>query len=317
MKNQKYLIKLVLSVFIFICCFCPAGKVFSADNTLNIVHLTDVHIDTKSKTTNKRMLAESVNLLQDAISQINKFENVDLVIFSGDVVNKPKEDEFKRFVTLANTLKFPWLYSTGNHDVGIGGGLSKARIIKVLNEKNPCFKQNTLYYSYCPNEKFLIIFMDGVIDNKITSNGYFPKEQLNWLEKQLRNNPDKKVIIVQHFPLAEPFKSDSHKITNSVEYMNIMEKYKNVAAVLSGHYHATKITEKNHILHINTPALVSYPNAFRQIKITSSGNKTNFDIKLVETNLKKVQQSSKAASGSPALDYGQEKDRSCNITITK
>jgi len=210
----------------------------------------------------------------------------------------------------------------GNHDVGINGGISKQEAMKLWMEnstlrnlRNLYFNQNSFYYSYIPNKNFLILFMDGVIDNEITANGYFPREELVWLNNQLKNNPDKKVIIVQHFPVVEPFKSTTHVVRNADEYLGILDKYSNVVAVLSGHYHAAKITQRKNVLHISTPALIEYPNAFRKIKITNLSDSTKIEIRTIETNLKNVQKLSKSRSGNPELKEGKEFDRNAVIII--
>ena len=285
------------------------------DNTLDLVQISDVHFDSKSKSGNKRMLEHSENLFKNAVLQVNNLADADFVVFSGDVVNKSDKSELLKFLNIANSFKVPWYYAPGNHDVGILGGVSKSEIACLFVKNSHCLSKNSLYYSYIPNKNFIILFMDGVIDNEITANGYFPKEKLDWLDNQLKNNRDKKAIIVQHFPLVEPFKSSSHKVRNSDEYLSIIDKYSNVIAVLSGHYHATKITQRKNVLHISTPALVEYPNAFREIKITRLKESTKFDIKLINTNLKDVQKISKSRSKNSTLQEGQEKDRNTVIVI--
>jgi 3',5'-cyclic-AMP phosphodiesterase len=292
------------------------------DNILDIVQISDVHLDSKSKSHNQRMIEYSTDLLKDAISRINNSNDVQMVVFSGDVVNRPDKNDFLKFVSIANNLKVPWYYAPGNHDPGILGGLSKSKILEILNEKLPYFNvkspyNNYIYYSYSPNRKFLVLFLDGVILNKITANGYFPIRELDWLNRQIKNNPDKKVIIVKHFPVVEPYKSTSHRVANADEYLNIIDRYTNVIAVLSGHYHATKITQRKNVLHISTPALAEYPNAYREIKITDLNDSTRFDIKLIETNLKDIQQLSKSRLKNPDLTYGQPKDRNTTITLVQ
>lgn len=303
------------------------------DNTLDLVQMTDVHLDTKTKSDSKRMVEESVNLLKDAVSQVNNLKDVEMVVFSGDVINRSDKSEFLKFTSIANSLNVPWYYAPGNHDIGILGGISKPEMLdlwlnnnKQINTKSLCFDNNnllnkTLYYSYSPNKNFLILFMDGVITNEITAKGYFPKQELDWLDAQLKLNPDKKVIIVQHFPIIEPYKNNkktdpnSHKVINAGEYLKTIDKYSNVIAVLSGHYHATKITQRKNVLHISTPSLIEYPNAFREIKITRLDDSTKFDIKVIETNLKNVQKLSKSRSKDVELEEGQKQDRNAIITI--
>ncbi|MEI8388748.1 MAG: metallophosphoesterase [bacterium] len=283
--------------------------------TLDLVQISDVHLDSNAKGGSKRMLEYSADLLKDAISQVNNLPEAKLVIFSGDIVNHSRKNEFLNFLNITNGLRIPWYYAVGNHDVGILGGVSKAEITCLFDKGSHCLSRDSLYYSYSPNKNFLILFMDGVIDNEITANGYFPDKELHWLNIQLKNNPDKKVIIVQHFPVVEPYKSITHKVRNADEYLNIIDKYSNVIAVLSGHYHATKITQRKNVLHINTPSLVEYPNAFREIKITKLNDSTKFEIKLIETNLKNIQVISKGLSKNHTLEEGKDCDKNTVIII--
>jgi len=281
---------------------------FLKPHDITIIQLTDVHLDTHSTKSNQRMLQYSESLLKDAISQINEMNNADIVVFSGDVINHSDKTEFEKFISIANTLKQPWFYAPGNHDVGISGGISKKEITSLLNQKS-------LYYSYSPNSDFTLIFLDGVISSGITANGYFPKEELDWLDKTLFENKNKKIIIVQHYPVVEPFKSYSHKVKNADEYLQIIDKHKNVIAVLSGHYHASKITIRKNVLHISTPSLVEYPNSFRKIKITNIQEGTKFEIKTISTRLQEVKELSKNLSGSPTLHEGTKLDQNLTITI--
>jgi len=331
-KTNLFSRKNLSLILTFLVVFTVFGTILSAkggqDSTLDIVQLSDVHLDSRTKSTSARMVGESTDLFNDAIKQINNLNGVDAVVFSGDVVNRPEKKEYIKFVKMANKLKFPWYYAPGNHDIGILGGLSREDILGILDKNSPCINceeslklkcssRTKTYYSCIQNKNFLLIFLDGVIPNKIVSNGYFPKEELSWLDNQLKNNPDKKVILIQHFPLVEPYKSESHNITNADEYFNVIDKYKNIIAVLSGHYHAAKITNRKNVLHISTPALAEYPNAFREIKIKKSGTDIIFDIKLLETGLKEVQQTSKSRLQNAALKFGEPKDRNALIILTK
>jgi len=319
---QKNFIKIIISAVIV---FCVSTAILTAEtqgfntHSINIIQLTDVHVDTKTKTYSKRMLKESVNLFKDAVWQINNLKDIDLVVFSGDAINRSSKHDFLKFLEIANKLKVKWLYAPGNHDSVMTESLSKSEIKKHFDINLPESNKNYIYYSYVPDSdnKFLLIFMDGVIRKKITANGYFPDFELKWLDNQLKTNPDKKVVIIQHYPLIEPYKSSSHYVLNTEEYFKVIDKYPNVIAVLSGHYHAAKITQRKNTVHISTPALVEYPNAFRLIKIKSAGNKTEFDIKLIETNLKKIQEKSKKYSGSTDLEAGRPQDRNSLIIIKK
>ncbi len=331
-KINKNIIKtIILSLLSFVFILTAQAYRFEGlklnDNTLNLIHISDVHFDTKTKNSKTRMFEHSGELLKDTVAQVNAMKNVDLTIFSGDIINHSNENELLKFINIANNYKMPWLYAQGNHDIGIFGGISKSRMKFVLIQKNKayascCFNKTkfeggnkALNYTYYPNKNFMIVFMDGVIDNKITANGYFSKEELNWLDSQLKSNPNKKIIIVQHYPVVEPFESASHKVLNADKYLKIIDKYNNIIAVLSGHYHSSKISQRKNVLHISAPALVEYPHAFREIKITNLEKITKFEIKLIETNLKNIQKISSGGSSVAASKKGKLTDINKEIII--
>jgi len=232
---------------------------------IRIVHFSDIHLDTKTPDRKVRKFAQSEKMLQKAILKVNIL-SPNIVVFSGDMVNKPVESEFDIFLNNAKRIKPKFYPIFGNHDIGVKGGLSKATIIAKLNENCPWLNIKQPNYYVIKNE-YIFIFMDGTTDKEITSNGYFPKEALTFLDETLTKFSNKKAIIVQHFPLMTPFKSASHEIINKDEYLDILDKHKNVVAVLAGHYHASKTIERNNVLHITTPSMIEYPHTFRLITI--------------------------------------------------
>lgn len=264
------------------------------EQTLRFVQLTDVHTDVHSSNRGKRLLRHSRELLADAINRINCMKDIDFVIFTGDSINTPRESNLTAFSQEASRLNYPWFVVLGNHDVGVRSSFNKEKFYQILKRYNS--NQNNIlpYYTFVPKKGYVVIVMDGVIDSRITAHGYFSKKELTWLEEQLKANKDSKVIIAQHFPLLEPIKSSDHYVLNKQEYLNILNKYSNVIAVISGHYHVGKITQVDNITHISTPALVQYPSAFRVITVTTDKNNyTKIKIETKETNLKHLQKSLK------------------------
>jgi 3',5'-cyclic AMP phosphodiesterase CpdA len=286
-------------------------------NTLKFVHLSDVHLDLNNSNKPKRMLGSSRDLLKDAISQINNINDLDFVIFSGDQINRPQKNALLEFINISNTLKYPWYFALGNHDVGVMSSFNKFKYFETMKESNKAITTDKTYYSFSPKKGYLIIVLDPVIDSRITSNGYVDAKQFKWLESQLDNNKDSRIIIVQHHPIIQPFDSSSHKITNSEEYLSLIKRYNNVIAVLSGHYHSTKIIQLGNVVFVSTPALVQYPNAFRLITINDYKDKTTLKFEFMETGLKSIQQAGKASSTSLTLEEGTEPDRNAVITIKK
>ena len=93
--------------------------------------------------------------------------------------------------------------------------------------------------------------MDGSKQYFRSSNGYYSKEELFWLNKILEKNKDKDVIILQHFPLLEA-KSKWLETAKIEDYKEILDKYKNVKVIVSGHYGEEIEILQDGIYHIVT-----------------------------------------------------------------
>lgn len=287
-------------------------------NELTFAQISDAHYSPDKVNTSYRLNAESGKLLKDAIEQINSNKSVEFVIFTGDMINKSRKDDLYQFIDIANTLIKPWYAVFGNHDINIGGYLSKKKYSEILAEKNSALtKIQKPYYSFVPKRGYKVIILDTIIDTRITANGEIDKTQLAWLDKELEKSKKDVVLIFMHVPVIEPFESSSHKLLNDKEVLEILSKYKNPIGVFSGHYHTTKIIPKGNLIFVSTPSLVSYPNAFRVVKIKNNKNDVTFDIKLNETNLKDVQQIAKMMVFSSDLYYGKDADRNFVYKINK
>lgn len=293
-------------------------QVYSASgNNLSFAQISDAHFSSAQSNTSYRLTAESGELLVDAVEQINQTPGIDFVMFTGDMINTPYEKELMKFLPYANKLNVPWYAVLGNHDTCVGGYLTKNLYRQILNGHNKNFDFSKMYYAFSPKKGYKVIGLDATINTRITSNGEIDETQLKWLDKELAKSKNDVVLIFMHHPLVEPLKSDSHKVLNADEVLKVINKYKNPIAIFSGHYHTTKITQLGNVLHVSTPSLVSYPNAFRIVKVSSQKNKVIFDIYFKETRYSDVQKRAKMMAFGSKTYYGAEKDRSGSFVIYK
>ena len=302
---------------IFILCmimFTTLGVwAFSFRNmTLDFIHITDTHITQRADTSYKA-LSSSRALLEDAVSQINKIKGLDFVMFTGDMVDTATNENFLEYYKIISKLDYPTLNSFGNHDFY---GMDKNQVLEIVKKYNLNYVFNDTYYAFSPKTDYRIIVLDAN-DNEKNANGRLSEEQLRFLDDELSQNQDKVVLIAMHHPPVEPFISYDHTILNANEINEILVKYKNPIVVISGHYHATKIRVIGNLIFVSTPSMVTYPMAFRHIKITNYKDRVHYNFDFIETKLKDVQEANKQSVISYGALVGNLNDRNFSYIYHK
>ena len=64
---------------------------------------------------------------------------------------------------------------------------------------------------------------------------------------------ENKVVILQHYPIANKPDNELYYTYNSVEYLKMLHNHKNVLAVVSGHYHKNEEVMFDGVNHITSP----------------------------------------------------------------
>lgn len=286
MKNKYLKLILILSLIIFTTIGTYA---FSFRNmTLDLIQLSDTHISNRQDTAYKA-LGASKELLKDAIEQINEIKGLDFVLFTGDMVDSATEENYYEFYKLLTKLKYPSLNTFGNHD--FHGDMTKEEVLKTVKNYNPNYTFSDSYYAFSPKTDYRIIILDATMDD--SANGMLPQEQLQFLDNELNQNQDKIVVIALHHPSVEPFVANEHSLLNANEFNEILLKYKNPIVVLSGHYHAARLRHWGNLVFVSTPALVTYPMAFRHIKIVNFKDRVEYKFEFIPTRLDDVKESNR------------------------
>ena len=314
MKNR--VLKLLVVLCLILSGMLGAWAFSFRNMTLDIVHISDTHITVDRDDTSYKALGSSSALLRDAVEQINNIKGLDFVLHSGDMVDSATPENYREFFTVLTKLKYPILNAFGNHDLAYGT-MNKEEVLETIKDYNGNYRFDDTYYAFSPKTDYRIIVLDAVDTNLDTANGRLSAEQLNFLDKEIFENQDKVVVIVLHHPPVEPFRAAEHSLLNADEFNEILLKYKNPIVVLSGHYHAAKIRHFGNLVYVSTPSTVTYPMAFRHIKITNFKDRVQYNFEIVNTRLSDIKEQNRQSVISYGTLAGWEQDRNLSFTFYK
>ena len=219
---------------------------------LNFIQISDLNLNNKN--------ASKAHAL---IKEINARKNIDFIVFSGSNLKKANLDNLELFTYLLKKLNKKTYVLLGEQDVLSSSGVDKEYYFKKIS-KSLKHHSKTPNYTF-EKEGYVFVAMDGSKQFFQSANGYYTKKELMWLSNVLEKNKDKKIIILQHFPLIE---SDSkwEETKNIEEYNEILSEHNNIKAIISGHYDTNIEKIENNILHIITqPFTKNY--AYKLIQI--------------------------------------------------
>ena len=204
--------------------------------------------------------------LTNAITQINKMKDINFVVFTGDNVAMAGEENLNGFIKATEKLKKPFYLVVGDKDVSKSKKMPKEvyakKLHKLLGRKSP----KTLNYSFYSKKKDIaFIVVDGAKDFLNMPNGYFNKTTMKWLKKELEKNRSKKIVLLQHFPVATKNTNEMVMTANAKEYLNLINDYGNVIAVISGHFNMNDENLIHNVYFVETPSLKQ--NCYKIIEI--------------------------------------------------
>ncbi len=255
----------ILIIGIFIATFFMPLQVQA--KKLQFVQISDTHLSLSGQDYRGRKVTESADCLKKAIKEINKNKNIKFVIFSGDNIDIADRDDLVAFLKLANKLNKPYYVLIGNHEVFRYQHFNKKNFMHTVWLHHPQMLFKKPNYVFKPNRELVFIVVDGANELIPAPSGYFKPETLEWLDKQLYKYKNKKVVLVQHFPLIPPMKKRSHNTVDADKYFQVINSHDNVIAILSGHFHFDNIIYKKGIYHMSAPAFVMPPHEYKIITI--------------------------------------------------
>lgn len=236
---------------------------------IKFVQITDSHFSTSKADYTEREVEISKSVLEKTVKDINSISNIDFVVFTGDNIDQADDTQLKKFLKIANKLKYPYYVVIGNHEVFKSQNLTKKDYMRIVRRYSKNCRPWSANYVF---EKSGIVFIvvDGAKEIIPGPAGYFRKDTLNWLDKKLSHYKYSKVVIFQHFPVVEPYYNRTHMTYNKEAYEEVLKKHNNVVAIVSGHFHANGEKMVDGVYHVSTPALIAPPHDYKIIELVGN-----------------------------------------------
>lgn len=228
--------KIVCFIFIF---FIISSNICKAEN-VKFLQVTDVHLS-----------QNNAKYLKQFVEDINKnYKDLDFIVFTGDNINNANIDDLELFLNIVKNLKRKTYIIPGNHDLFKSHELDSKSYMKRVKKRLGYYHSNKPNY-IIKKRNVIFITMNGVKEIFPGPNGYYRQEELDWLDKMLNKYKNKKVVILQHFPLIDT-EAKNHSLYRKEDYEQVLKKHNNVISIVSGHYHENIELKKDGIYHIIT-----------------------------------------------------------------
>lgn len=250
----------------------------------------------------RKLLKLSTEILEKAVNEIIKREDIDFVILPGDLTDSGDIKSHQVVAKILGSLKSNGIQVyiiPGNHD----GFKTKDYDIKKIPREivtpeeftkiyNDCgydsaiYKDNqSLSYVAEPVKGLWLLMVDSCIynspDNYHVCNGRVRESTKIWIDDILKKakKQNKAVIGSLHHSLLEHYKGHqrffSNYIVDDFEALSQHFAAQNIKVIFTGHHHAQDIVKKEFenekfIYDIETSSLIGYPNAYRVVQINKN-----------------------------------------------
>jgi len=210
-----------------------------AQGDLAFLQITDTHLFADRQ---KDLLGiKTVQSFEAVIEHASKYKQCQAVLSTGDLSQDHSAQSYLDFSKHIKTLELPCYWLPGNHDIQtvmlpslLSQGLAQTRVID--------------------SEHWQIILLDSQVEG--VPYGLLSDSQFSFLEKTLQKNTNKHTLICVHhhvLPVGSAW-LDQHILKNSQAFLEIIEPFDNVVAVLSGHVHQASDKLQDGVRFITTPS---------------------------------------------------------------
>ncbi len=219
---------------------------------------TDAHYSSQAVTCGNRYNSKSLEKIRQAYNFFQS-EKCDLIVCLGDLtdteVSHEKEMEnLKEIANVINTCPIKSICLMGNHDAF---AFTEAEFYEILGDckpKNMIMKEKTLLFLDACYFKNGNHYLPGDTDWKDT---FYP--HTDDLKRQIDEAWDNVYIFIHQN--LDPCIREDHRLYNSIEINNMLQKSGKVKAVYQGHYHPGTESEHGNVEYVTFSAMCENENA--------------------------------------------------------
>jgi len=206
------------------------GTTVPLGDEYSFIVITDTHIE-----------GGDAHGLENIKTVIEDNPQIRFAAFCGDITQTGAEQDINKFIDIARSLSIPVYPVIGNHDIYFGNWSVWKKLIGST--------------SYRVNGDSAALF---ILDS---ANGFLGKEQLDWLENELRSAPGKadgRVFVFSHHNLFAGSAVNIQQMADTKEIARIVSLVSRKRGIMfTGHSHERLVKETGGGLYINIEDYVS------------------------------------------------------------
>lgn len=224
-----------------------------------IAQITDTHIDTGERDWRGGHVFDTADDLARAVLTLNDFEpQPDLVILTGDVVDKRTDEEYACAADVLRHLKAPLVAIPGNHDAREPMIRGLSGVANVPEDEG--FLQGVLEAESPGHGPMRLILLDTLADGE--TGGHLCPKRISWLNTRLNEAPRTPTVIAMHHPPIEvgiPV-FDGFGFVGLEDFRELVRHHTQIGLILCGHVHRSITGQLGHaVVKVGAASSYAYP----------------------------------------------------------
>ncbi|MCF5384939.1 phosphodiesterase [Pseudomonas syringae] len=194
-----------------------------------IAHISDTHVRPRGQL--YQGVVDSNAMLAAAVDTINALDPApDLILFSGDLVDEGRPQEYAMARELLQPLRQKLLMIPGNHD-------HRQNLRDAFAEHDYFINDQDCSFVYSGSAPVRIIGLDISVPER--HHGDMTDTATRWLDSTLALEPDKPTLIMMHqqpFPSGIPYFA-AYRCERGERLAEVVSRYPAIERIVCGHIH--------------------------------------------------------------------------------